>query len=79
MRDELERVRSELERSREETASCREETSSVREELMKDAPVHIREEIEADVNLGDAANNVGAPKGPRGGDGAGRKKHKKKA
>ena len=28
----------------------------VREELMKDAPVHVREEVEAEVSLGDAQN-----------------------
>jgi len=33
---------------------------AVREQLMADAPLHIREEVEADVNLGDAANNVGS-------------------
>ena len=32
---------------------------AVREQLMADAPLHVREEVEAEVNLGDAANSVG--------------------
>ena len=31
---------------------------AVRTELMVDAPLHIREEVEADVSLGDAANSM---------------------
>ena len=33
---------------------------------MNDAPVHIREEIEADVSLGDAANQMGGGGGGHG-------------
>ena len=40
----------------------------VRELLMNDAPVHIREEIEADVSLGDAANQMGGGGGGGHGD-----------
>lgn len=53
---------------------------AVREELMKDAPLHIKEEIEADVSLGDAANQMsgGGIGGGAGGGGGGNGKKAKK-
>jgi len=44
----------------------------VRDQLMADAPLHIREEVEADVNLGDAKKGMGNLK-----KGEGKKKKKK--
>lgn len=49
----------------------------VREKLMADAPLHIKEEVEAEVNLGDAANNVGSSSSSGGGAAHGKKTAKK--
>lgn len=50
----------------------------VRELLMAEAPAHVREEVEAEVNLGDAANNMGSPHGGGGGRPGGAAGGKKK-